>query len=340
MKLKRKSGGHVTQTGYYTIAKTLRKPSERFDPLGPFKIDGKDFVAIAFFNRQSYHKWMIQSGLNVLVSFFYAPYYIKATSLAPKTKGMLILDDKVHFVSDSKQSLKIARTALVWIDVYLRPAFPPGLFRLVDKSMKVERKIFEQCRDRKIPKSEKPAEKLYLDELKKADKQVVDFHPIFVRYHKLLKTATNLFSGISDNPSEARVMSLKPVMKNLAATFEELAKWCEERAKSWTDFVDNAEIYRKSQEKKKNLFERYGKKAIGTALMGVFAHIASGGNFAFSTVLSVVSMFGREGFKMILSFRWQAKTLKKSALMYRRFSSRVEDFLKLYDMPLKKGFIR
>jgi len=340
MKLKRKSGGHVTQTEYYNIAKMWKKPSERFNPLGPFKIDGKDFVAIAFFNRRSYCKWMIQSGLNVLASFFYAPYYMKATSLAPKTKGMLILDDKVHFVSDSEQSLKIARTALVWIDVYLCPAFPPGLFRLVDKSMKVERKIFEQCRDRKIPNSKKPAERLYLEQLKKADKQVVDFYRDFVRYHKLLKTATNLFSGISHNPSEANVMSLKPVMKNLAVKFEELAKWCEERARSWVDFVDSVEIYQKSEERRKGLFERYGKRAIGTALMSVFAHIASGGNFAFSIVLSVVSMFGREGLKMILSFRWQVKTLKNSARMYRRFGAKVEDFLKIYDMRLKKGFIR
>jgi hypothetical protein len=340
MKLKRRAGGHILDREYYDAAKPWRKPSERLAPLGPFKIDGKDFVAVVYFDRWSYWKWMLKYGMVLLISFFYPSYYLKATSLATKAKGVVILDNNIHFVSDKTQQIRVARTALVWIDVYLCPAFPPRLFNLVDMKMKLEKKVFEQCKDRKVPKAKEPAEKLYLEELRRADKQVVKFHPIFVKYHRSLRNATNLFKSISDRPSEANVMKLKPVIERIVLNFEELAKWSEERAKSWTNFVDSFELYRKSEEKKKSLLKRYGPAAIWKVLMSIFAHVLSGGNFAFSVTFSLVSWFGIEGFKMILSFRWQATTLKKTAHIYRQFSARAKTFLKLYDMPLRKGFLR
>jgi hypothetical protein len=206
--------------------------------------------------------------------------------------------------------------------------------------MKLEKKIFENCRDRKVPKAKSLAEKLYLEQLKKADEQVVRFYPIFMRHHNLLKNATNLFSGISDRPSEAKVLNLKLVINSLSLNFEELAKWCEERARSWTRFVDSFELYKKSDERKKSLLERYGPSAIGNVLMSVFAEILSGGNFAFSAIVSLVSWFGMEGCKMILSFRWQTRMLRNTALIYRQFSARAKMFSKIYDIPLRKGFLR
>jgi len=340
MKLKRRSGGHVLQREYYDIAKTWKKRSERLAPLGPFRIDGKDFVAITYFNRWSYYRWITKNGASLLASLFFSSVYLRTASLAAKTKGMVILDDNVRFVNDNEQKIKIARTALVWIDVYLLPAFPPRLFNLVDMKMEFQKRIFEQCKNRKIPKAKEPVEKLYLEQLKKADKQVVEFYPTFMRHHKLLKNATNLFSTISDKPSETKVLRLKSVMENLALNFQELSKWCEERARSWPTFVDSFEIYKESQKKKKSFLERYGRAAIWKTVMSIFAHILSGGNFAFSMVLSLISWFGFEGFKMVLSFRWQTRTLRNEARVYRRFSARINSFLKLYDMPFKRGFLR
>jgi len=340
MKLRRRSGGHILKRQYYDYGAIWKRRSERLAPLGPFKVEGKDFVAIVYFNRWSYYRWMLKYGLILFASFFYSPFYYRSTSLAAKTKGMMILDDKVQSVSDKEQQIRVARDASVWIDVYLCPAFPPGLFNHVDAKMKLEKKIFENCRTRKIPKAKSVAEEVFFERLKKADQQIVRFYPIFERYHKLLKNATNLFYGISDRPSEGNVMKMKSVMDSLASNFEEQAKWCEERAESWTDFMDSFELYKKAEERKKSLFDRYGPKAIWNLLLSAFADILSGGNHAFSVIFSIVSWFGIEGCKMIFSFRWQTKTLRGSAFTYKRFAARARMFSKIYDIPLRKGYLR
>jgi hypothetical protein len=340
MKLKRGAGGHVRQRQYYEAAAIGRKRSEHVNPLGPFKVDGKDFVAVAYFDRWTYHKWMLKYAAVLFASFFHQSYYYKATSLAVKTKGMMIMDDKFRFVTDENLQRRVARIALVWIDIYICPMFPPRFFNVVDAKMKLEKKIFEECRDRKVPRAKSLSEKVYFEQLKKADDQVVRFYPIFARYHGLLKSASILFGGISDRPSEARVQNLKIVTSSLAQNFEDMAKWCEERAKSWADFVDSSELYKRSEERKKGLLEKYGPSAIWTFLMSALAEILSGGNFAFSTIISLISVLGTQGFKMILSFRWQIKMLKNSARGYHQFSIRARKFSKLYGIPLKKGFLR
>jgi hypothetical protein len=340
MKLKRRWGGHVTQMQYYEAAASLRKRSERLNPLGPFNVDGKDFVAVAYFNRWTYYKWMARHGMLLFASSIWPPYYYKSTSLAAKTKGMTILDDKARFVEDKDQQTRVARVALAWIDVYICPVFLPRLFNTVDARLKLEKKMYEKCRDRKVPRAKSLPEKLYFEQLKKADNQVVRFYPIFKRYHNLLKNARMLFSDISDRPSEAKAHKMRTVTGSLAENFEEMAKWCEERAKSWEDFVDSSELYKQSEERKKGILERYGPSAIWTLLMGVLAQILSGGNFAFSTIVSLISWLGTEGFRMIFSFRWQIRMLEKSADRYHQFSARARRFSKLYDMPFRNGFLR
>ncbi|MGA2309386.1 MAG: hypothetical protein ABSG57_07555 [Candidatus Bathyarchaeia archaeon] len=210
----------------------------------------------------------------------------------------------------------------------------------MDAKMKLEKKIFENCRDRKIPRAKNVAEELFFEQLKKADQQIVRFYPMFERYDKLLNNATNLFHGISDKPSEGKMKNLKSVMDSLAFNFDELAKWCEERAESWTDFMDSSELYKKSEERKKSLLQRYGPKAIWNVLLSAFADILSGGNHAFSVIFSIVSWFGIEGCKMIFSFRWQTKTLRDAAFIYKRFAARARKFSKIYDIPLRKGYLR
>jgi hypothetical protein len=103
MKLRRRSGGHILKRQYYDYGAIWKRRSERLAPLGPFKVEGKDFVAIVYFNRWSYYRWMLKYGLILFASFFYSPFYYRSTSLAAKTKGMMILDDKVQSVSDKEQ---------------------------------------------------------------------------------------------------------------------------------------------------------------------------------------------------------------------------------------------
>ena len=142
-------GGQVRNREFHHVAEIGKKPFERFNVLGPFKIAGKRFVAAAYFNRWSYWSWILRNGITILVSFFNPYYYLKTTSLVPRVKGMMILDDDANTVSNAKLQLRVAKVALAWIDVYLSPVFPPRLFNLVDTTLRLEQKIFEQCKNRK-----------------------------------------------------------------------------------------------------------------------------------------------------------------------------------------------
>lgn len=333
-------GGQVKNREFYYDAEIRKKSFERFNVLGPFKIGRKRFVAVAYFDKWSYWDWFLRHGIIYLISFFYSDYYLKTKSLATRTKGAVILDDNADPVSDKKLRLRVAKVALAWIDVYLSPVFSPKLLKWVDMKAKLNEKIFEQCKNRKISNSKTLPEKVFFQELRKADEQVIKFYPIFVKYHSLLKNATNLLYQVSNKPSEANVTKLKSVISNLALRFGELANWCEERAKSWPVFVDSYEVYKKLEERKKSWFERYGPRLLWEVVLSVVAYIISAGNFAFSIIFKLISFFGVEGFKIILSFRWQTKMLNKAAGRYRMFSNRAKMFLDLFNLPSRKDFIR
>lgn len=225
-------GGQVRNRAFYYVADILKRPFERFNVLGPFKIGGKRFVAVAYFGKRSYWTWFFRHGIIYLISFFNLSYYLKTVSLATRVKGMLILDLNTDLVSDKKLQMRVAKVAVPWIDVYLCPVFPPSLFTLVDHTVKLNQKILEQCKNRKMPKATTIAERTFFQELRKADEQVIKFHPIFLKYHSSMKNATTLFNQVSNHPSETNLMTLKSVISKLALHFEELADWCEKRAQS------------------------------------------------------------------------------------------------------------
>lgn len=53
----------------------------------------------------------------------------------------------------------------------------------------------------------------YKEQLKKADNQIIEFFPIFSRYHALLKQAKSLFIDISEKPSEEKILRLRKVIQ-------------------------------------------------------------------------------------------------------------------------------
>jgi len=160
MKIKSR-GGHVKNTEFYYIGRIARRAFERQDVLGPFKVGGKRFVAVAYFERWSYWSWLFRTGIIYLVSFLYPNYYLKTNSLATHVEGMLILDDDANMVSDKKLRLRVAKVALPWIDVYLCPVFPPRMLTLVYMAVQLNQKVYEQCKNRKIPDSTTLAERLF-----------------------------------------------------------------------------------------------------------------------------------------------------------------------------------
>ncbi len=340
MKLKRQMGGLVRDPIYLFIGQKLKKPSERISPIGPITVDGKKFVAITYFNRGSYYKWWIKNGLNLFLSFFYPALFLRLTSLTKETKGMMLVDDKQHVIINKKHQLRIAQTAMAWIDIYLCPSFKPGTFKIVDQQLKAQKRLAEKWKKRKIPKAKGPVEQLYLEQLKKADKQVLEYQPIIERNHSLVRNAENFFYGISENPSETKVLHMKQIMTRLSSNFQELAEWCSRRAKSWPDFVDSKELYDEYKNKKKSLTERFGLGAIRESLMTLIGYVVCGGNLAFSLIFAVIGKFGFDGLKILLSFRWQAYFLRRQARTYRILSERAENFLRIYEIPTKNGFIR
>jgi hypothetical protein len=336
-------GGTIRDPIFYKLAEIGKRHSERVTVYGPFKIRSMVFIATAYYNRWAYWKWILLHPFYIVISFFTLKYYIKEPSLAEKITGILVLNEDANPIIDKELQKNVASVALVWVDVYLTPVFPPRMFDLVDAVMKLEEKIYDQCKNRKTKKPTNLAEKLFFEELENADRQVVSFHPIFKKYHASLRNARNLFNQVSNKPSDVNVQSLKNVIKNLSLNFEKLADWCDNRGDSWPDFVDSYELYKKSEEQKKGkkgLIKKIGLKILWNGLLSLIIMIASGGNVVFSEASSIVTMFGVEGVKIILSFRWQAKSLKKSAKRYRDFSQRAQTFLELYNHVLSDDFLR
>lgn len=333
-------GGTIKDSIFYKLAEFGKRSSEKVSVYGPFKIRGKVFATAAYYNRWAYWKWIILHPFYLVISFFTLKYYVKESSLAMKIRGILVFDEKANLILNKQLQKRVASVTLVWVDTYLTPVFPPKMFNAVDAVMKLEEKIFDRCKNRKLKKPTNLPEKIFFKELEKADKQVVKFYPIFKKYHASLKNARNLFNQVSNKPSDVNVKSLKNVIKNLSLNFEKLADWCEDRGKSWPDFVDSYELYKKSEERKKGLLKKIGSKFLWNRLLSIIIKIASSGNVVFSEACSMAGMFGIEGVKIILSFRWQTKSLKKSAKRYRDFSQRAKNFLDLFERVQSNDFLR
>lgn len=315
--------GHIQDKIFHNLSQFGKRRSERSSVYGPFTIEGKTFVAVAYYNKWTYWKWILLHPFYLLTSFFSIRYYLKEPSLAKKIKGILVFSEKANPIIDKELQKKMAIVALVWVDTYLTPVFPPRMFKTVDAALKLEEKIFDECKNRKTKKPTNLAEEMFFKELKKADRQIVEFYPLFKKYHASLKNARNLFNQVSDKPSDVNVRSLKTVTKKLVLNFEKLADWCEERGNTWPDFVDSYEMFKKSEELQKGKtgwLKKWGLKVLWNRLLSLIIKIASEGNVVLSEAGSIAIMFGKEGVKMILSFRWQSKSLKKSAKRYRDFS--------------------
>lgn len=340
MKLKRRWGGHVLQREFAALGETKQKPSERMSPLGPFEIEGKDFVAITYFRKQPYRRWMLSHGAKLFLGSFSHSLYLKTTSLASKTTGMMILDNNVRLINDNDLKKRVALLALVWIDTYISPAFPPKLQNLVAETLKSHTEIIKKCKNREKPKTNAAIEKFYLEQLKKADDQIIASQPLFQRHEKLLKEANIYFNAVSDKPSETSMSHLREVMKRATVNFGELSHWCNEQAKAWPAFIDSLKMYEKSQQNKKNVLRRLGLHLVPDLLLWAIAEIVTAGNTEYALVFAVISSCGLEGVNMVRDYGWQAKALKKQAQLYQKFSKRTNNFLKIYNKELNANFFR
>ena len=338
-KTKKFKAGVFRDRHFRFAAQFCQKNNESFEAMGRFSVDEKKYVSIAYFDKWSYRKWFLKNGFILISSKIYPPIYYRATSLSAKTNGMLILNENAESIENVELQIRVARTALIWIDTYLVPVFRPGTFRLAKSVLKMQEKIYNQCSNRKIPQSKEQAEQLFYSQLRLADKQVIDHYSLFKKHLALLKSAEELFREISDKPTEAKILKFKVIIKKLAASSQALSEWCENRAKTWVPFIESAEFYKSHLNSKKKL-SKYGPKAIWVILLTAIANFATGENLSYSIAFALISEFGVEGFKQIMSFKWQANSLHKQANSYRQFSEKLNKFLEIYAIAPQEGFLR
>jgi hypothetical protein len=339
-KIKKMKAGVLRDPKFAFPAKFSKNPNESFVVMGLFPVNDKKYVSVAYYDSWFYRKWFIKNGFISVSSLIYPPIYYKADSLSAKTKAILILNENAEPIENEKVQISVARTALVWADTYLLPVFRPGTFRLAESVFKMQEKIYKECYNRKLPDSKEQTEQMFYTLLRLADKQVIEHHSIFKKHLALLKNAEQLFKEISDKPTETKVLQFRVIIQKLANSSQDLSEWCEKRAKTWLPFVESAEFYKSHRDNKKGLVSKYGPKGIWVTLLAAMGFIATGDNLGYSIVFSLITEFGVEGFKQILSFKWQASSLKKQAKAYLTFSRKMIKFLTIYEMALEKNFLR
>ena len=141
----------------------------------------------------------------------------------------------------------------------------------------------------------------------------------------------NSFNGISDKFSSGQTGELRFQAIRFKSNLEELAAWCEVRAKTWNDFVDAFIGYVEAHHDKISPARKYGPRVVFVGVLGALSTILSGGSVAIGTGFSVASDFGFQYLRdVVMRPKWQAKSLTKAAELYRMTISRIDTFLELY----------
>jgi len=341
MKIRSRSG-HILNREFHFYKKVYKRANESCVVLGPFIYNRKEYVAIVYFNKWRYYKWHLKALSTLPISLIMPGYYLKTQSkLTDLIQGMTILDHNANLVTSDKINSYVCRIVFIWIEVYLAPFFPHALVKVIHTKTKWVQKISKEIKKRKYPTPRNLAERVYFEQLKIADKQVATFTPIFVIFSKLLKNIWNTFIQVSNRPSEKNILKLRSQAIHLKKLCGRLSLWCEERARTWTDFLDARDLYKQRMEKEKSLFKRYGYKTLTKLIPALLTYFISGGQIPFSLILQISILIGTEGLKMLLSFRWQTRSLLKAAKYYENFKKRIDVFLSLYDMKkCRKNFFR
>ena len=195
-------------------------------------------------------------------------------------------------------------------------------------------------KDRNYPSPKNLAERIYFDQLKMADRQAILSTSLFEAYSNLLENLRANFHEVSSHPSQRSVSRLRRTAVRLRDICERISLWCEQRAATWDDFLDACSLYMSRKKEEKSLLRRQGLKAIRETLIAGIIYVSARGQIPLTIVLRIVAQAGIEGMKMLLSLRWQTKSLMKSAKSYRRLIGRIEGFLALYEKEFDEGFFR
>ena len=321
-------------------ASVWKEPGEKVDVYGPFDINGKKYATAAYYPSRKYHWRFVRNFLPVMLSMFWKPLYFRQKNLDELLRGVRVYDPMKNPVSFNKRLyLEAYRTTRIWLRVYFNPFYPPFTKPYETKLRQVKR-IAENLRRAGYPEPKTKIEASYVDELRRANQQVYQHMEILERHNKMLIGIVNSFNGIWDRYSTAQTKELYLQATRFKSVLEEMAVWCEDRAKSWNDFVDAFNGYREARADRMTPMKKYAPRAIFDGTIGVLFVIASGGSIAMGTGFTIASDFGFQYLRDIMMRpKWQANMLTRAAALYRATISRIDSFLELYSAnPTEKVY--
>lgn len=321
----------ISDTKINANADVWKEPGEKFDIYGPFDINGRKYAIAAYYPVWEYRWRFVRNFFPVMLSIVWKATYHRQKNIDELLNGIRVYDSGTNPVPlDKGLYVEAYRTTKIWLRVFFNPFYPPSV-KPFEAKLKLVKRIAETLRKAGYPEPKTKTEAFYVEELRRANQQVCAHIDILERHNRLLTNIVKSFNDISDKSSSTRTRELHSQAIRFKSILEEMANWCEIRAKSWNDFVDAFAGFRAAQEDKMNPAVKYGPRAVFDGMLGVLAVILSGGSVALGTGFSVASDFGFQYLRdLVMRPKWQAKSLMKVAKLYRITISGIDSFLNLY----------
>ena len=337
----RRLGGVISDRMIFEDAILLRARGERLTSYGYFNLNGKRYVVATYFPTRSYWRRLARNVPTHLSSIIFPGAYLRSKKIDELVRGIRVYDGQSRFVEYEKSLyLSAVRAVRIWIRVYLDPFYPPKP-RYFDARLTALRKITEISKKRRGIKLQEGLHEYYVDQIRKADEQMVQYLAAIERRNEFLHKLTSVFVSVSDNPSSINMDELLRKAQRFEALLEELRDICEQRAKSWPEIQVARTLLDSLRVENKSVARRYGPRALFDGVIGVLFGVLSGGSLAVGFLFSVSAELGF-GFlrNFVLSPKRQANRLLAEARSYQKSVERVRDFISLYKLRPEQGTFR
>jgi len=329
--LKTQKAGVIKDLEINRYASKIKKIGENVIVLGPFKIEGKKYVIATYFPSFKYWTTVIRN-FPIVFNFLRPNSYLKQKNIDELIKGIRIYDLNRKLVNFNTSLYTEAYVLTrIWMRVYFNPFYPPH-FQAFEIRYETVKKLADKLRHQRYPDANTDIEKLYVTKLQQANRQVYDHVDILEKHVIFVKNLTEIFKRISDSPSNDNIKNLQSTAVRFESVLEDMSKWCEDRAKSWSDFIDAYSAYKITHENN-NPIKKNGLRAFFDGILGVLISILTGNSLLIGFFFSVGVDFGLSYISdLILKPKWQSQELTKMAQLHRADIMRVKQFLELYTL--------
>jgi hypothetical protein len=333
-------GGVISDRTIFEDAVNYRGNGERLTSYGYFNLNGKRYIVTTYFPTRSYWWRLARNFPTHMFSIVYPGSYLRSKRMDELVHGVRVYDDKSRFVRYEKGLyLNALRAVRIWIRVYLDPFYPPKP-RYFDAKLAVLRRISEISKRRQGIKLQEGVQGFYVDQIRKADDQMLQYLATLEKHNDLLRGLSAAFVSVSDSPSNLNMDDLFRRAQRFKTLLEELVTICEQRAKTWPDVELARAALRSLRESSESPLRKYGPRALLDGAVGVAFGVLSGGSLAVGFLFSVSSELGF-GFlrNFVLSPKRQVRNLLAEAKSYQKAVERAGDFVSLYRLvPQQEAF--